>query len=336
MPGQIRPAKEITAKSVDWIWREHIPIGMLSCIAGRHKKGKSLLGLHIAADVSQNHNVLISAREDALPQVARPRIEVAGGNLERVHFQTHPHIQLPADLTYLADMIRENEYKLVILDPAIKHGINIYNLKAIQDTLEPLEAVAQETDSAILMITHTLKYPRKDAEPIDSIGGANGGLVGTCRAIYLFGVGDDPDERIMADAGSNISSKRPSLLFEIDTKTFGDDKLEIETGILHCLGSTEKTAKQLKLAGEGNSVNPVKEEAAAEWLTKYLVTAGANCKDKGRLKREIMEDALQYGFTESKIGRAKYAIGVNCPPAGPNARWWLPKEHPAWNQTNGE
>jgi hypothetical protein len=330
MPGEIKPAKDIDAVPIEWLWRQHIPLGMLTCIAGKHKRGKSLLGFHVAADVSRQHNVLISAREDALPQVARPRIEVAGGNLESIHFQTSPGIQLPKDLEYLRQQIIRQEYRLVILDPAVKHGIDIYRLKNLQDTLEPLGVIAQQTGSAILLITHIVKNVRKDAEPIEMIGGANGGLVGTCRAIYILGEGDDADERILADVGSNIAGKRPSLKFEMDIKSFRAARFgdrEIEAGMMHFV--SESTTKPNLTPGSAVP-NPVKREAAAEWLTNYLVNADANCEEKGRLKREIVEDALQYGFTEQVIGRAKYDIGVKCPPAGPNARWWLDKSHPAW------
>jgi hypothetical protein len=93
------PISSITRKEVHWLWKDRIPLGKLTVLAGDPKLGKSLLALDIAARVSAGTDfpdgsrppvgavLIISAENDAADTI-RPRLEVAGANLDRVFIHT--------------------------------------------------------------------------------------------------------------------------------------------------------------------------------------------------------------------------------------------------------
>src|SRR5207344_746875 len=98
-PKSVVPtADSVQRRRVDWLWRNRFPKGMLSLVAGRPGQGKSLFAAMLAAEVSKTGDVIFSNREDPVAQVVRPRLEAAGGKLNRIHFFSPT---LPDDLQEL-------------------------------------------------------------------------------------------------------------------------------------------------------------------------------------------------------------------------------------------
>jgi hypothetical protein len=93
----LRRVADIQPEPLRWLWPGRIPLGMLTLLAGDPVLGKSLLSLAIAARVStgagwpdlpeqrcEPGGVLMLTAEDDVPDTVRPRLEAAGGDLERV------------------------------------------------------------------------------------------------------------------------------------------------------------------------------------------------------------------------------------------------------------
>ncbi len=78
-------ASGVEAQAVDWLWRERIPKGMITLVAGKPDQGKGMFAAHVAAEVSAaGGRVLYSAAEDDPARMTRPRLEAAGANLDNV------------------------------------------------------------------------------------------------------------------------------------------------------------------------------------------------------------------------------------------------------------
>jgi len=178
-------ASAVKPEAVRWLWEDRIPLGTLTLIAGRPGQGKSLLTAYLAAEVSKKGDVIFSNLEDSLAQVVRPRLQVAGAKLDRVHFWTPI---LPADVDALETKIRRLKAKLVILDPIAAHlTVAIYSDQDVRRALTPLTAMAARTGCAIVAVHHTVKNVSKNAHPLQAIGGSSGGLTGAARAVFIFG-----------------------------------------------------------------------------------------------------------------------------------------------------
>ena len=48
----------VRARKVAFLWRDRIPKGMITVVAGRPDQGKGLFGAHVAAEASQRTRVL--------------------------------------------------------------------------------------------------------------------------------------------------------------------------------------------------------------------------------------------------------------------------------------
>jgi hypothetical protein len=299
-----------------WLWRNRIPLGMLSLLFGRPGTGKSLFAAHLAAEVSRQGDVIFATHEDPLKQVARPRLEAAGAVLERVHFWTPT---LPEETHRLQDVILEREAKLVVIDPIAAHlSVSVYNDQEVRTALTPLAEVAEQTDAAILLLHHPIKNPAASAHPLLAVGGSGGGLAGAARVAYLWGQSpDDPDERVLACVKSNLGPEAKPLAFELDIHEFDD-----VGGIARLvnIGECEVTAQTLLAANQATAKKvPEKLARACEFLCDYLRLGP-------RPPAEIKEDANQYGIASMTIRRAADELGVVKPNAGPKTTWSLPPE----------
>src|SRR4051794_33090119 len=115
-------ADEVKAESVEWLWRERIPKGMLTVVAGKPDQGKGLFAAHVASVVSNGIDengypdvtkpgvkVLYSAIEDAHGLMTKPRLEAAGANLKNIKLW---RFQVPSMMDVLMEHVRAHNIGL--------------------------------------------------------------------------------------------------------------------------------------------------------------------------------------------------------------------------------
>ena len=134
----LRGIAEVKPEPVNWLWPGRIALGKVSLIFGEPGIGKSQLSLDIAARVSKGApwpdrgqapagDVVILASEDGIADTVRPRLDVAGADVGRIHFVEAVKGTDGGHLTFdLAAHLRDLEVKmaelagrtrLVIIDP---------------------------------------------------------------------------------------------------------------------------------------------------------------------------------------------------------------------------
>lgn len=311
-------ADRLVREPVDWLWNERIPRGMFTLVAGLPGQGKSLFGYYLAAETSRTAGVIYSTWEESLRKTALARLEAAGAQLERVHLWTP---ELPEETERLHKRIVEFEAELVVLDPIAAHlGVSIFNDQDVRRALSPLKVVAEETDAAIVAISHTVKRVTPGAHPMDAIGGSGGGLRAAARMAYLFGRNfEDADEVLLACVKSNVAAEPASYAFELDVHDFADGD---EAPFLVPLGERGESLADARIMLDSTRKQEkpdVKRAAASEFLVNYL-------RFGPRPVRELKEDAIQYGHSWATIRRAADELGIVKPRGGPNATWALPAE----------
>jgi hypothetical protein len=313
--GTIKPA------AVKWLWRNRIPRGMVSVVAGPPGQGKSLLGYHVAAEVSKRGGVILVSSEERARHAVRPRMDAAGVRLGDGRVRHWKDAIFPDDLGALADAIRTYGTKLVVIDPLRDHiSGSILIPQQARGALRPLEDLAEETDVAILGILHSLRRISPNAHPLGAIPYA---LAQVARAAFLFGPSPmDEDQRLLTTVKANYSEIAPTLTFDVD--------LEYVDGVgeVACLRELEEGGDSLAdarlmlraLAGEEHDPQ-AKRSAAAEWLVYYLRLGE-------RPARDVYEDARRQGHSAKTIRRASEDIGVIKARGGPGAKWKLPADYP--------
>jgi len=298
------------------LWEKRIPRGMIALLAGMPGVGKSLFAYFLAARASRSGAVIYSTYEESLRKTARARLEAARARLERVHFWTP---ELPRDLDTLAAEIIRQRAELVVLDPVAAHlSVSIYNDQDVRRALSPLQVIAEETNAAILLVSHTIKRPAQGGHPMDAIGGSGGGLRAAARIVYLFGRNpEDTDELLLVCLKSNIGPEPATFAFEVDVHEFDDVGEVAYMRELGERGNSHRDARITLDTSRGKQKPNAKRSAASEFIINYLRLGP-------RPTRELKEDARQYGHSWATIRRAADELGVLKPAGGPNSTWALP------------
>jgi hypothetical protein len=314
------PFSQIKARPVEFIWRDRLPKGMVTVIAGRRDQGKGLCAAHIAADISKaGGNVLYSAFEDDPALMTLPRLVAAGADVKRV---LNWRFQLPKDFKELKARIIANKIDLVIMDPFASHlsgGVSRGG-DGVRIVTDAMSALGEQTGVTFLIIEHMIKRVGRYSDPGDAVVGGSSGLPSAARAMYLFGVDPkDPDRRLLAPAKLNVRDWPKAIAFETDV-----EDLDVgEIPFLVMQGEADAAAHQLfdSARAKGDAHRPPdKRTATAEWLARYLFDAKKPVKAK-----TVREDARQYGLTMRTLRRAADDMGVIRKPSGGgvNCTWEL-------------
>lgn len=316
--ADVQNLADVQTKPIAYLWRDLIPVGMLTLIAGLPAVAKSLLAHLVIAEVTrQGHSVIVSSVEEPVAQVLKPRLVAAGAVEERVYVWTPDPI--PTNLNKLRTKIDVTGAKLFVLDTIAAHlAESIYSGQKVRRALTPLSQLAEKHECAFLGLTHRVKAVQKGAHPLAVVGGSASGLVAVARAVYLAGRSPvDETERILSCVKNNLGPEPPSLAFEIDVEL---DDVAGEVPRLICLGESPLTAKDLLVEPDERSddVPAPKRSEAEAWLVGYL-----RCGP--RPARQVKEDAARRGIKYMTLRRASDALGVGRDKGGPNAQWWLPQ-----------
>ena len=177
---------------------------------------------------------------------------------------------------------------LVIIEP-----INNYKgrSKAIsEDDMRPihtaLATLAEKLNICILVVSHTNR--KKDVDIQEKAHGAGSGINVARVNLYLDidHEGGDPDERILADAGSNIKVGKSMVFKIVEQAPFElDGVTHKEIAIAVFDRETETTAQDMLTGGE----SPAKQSQArdiATWLIEYLT-------DKGEVRKDVVIGAAK-------------------------------------------
>jgi hypothetical protein len=329
MPDDHQVAQDTKEERVEWIIDQRIPRSLITMVAGRPGQGKSLFTAWLAAHVSQQGEaVLFSNVEDLRGATTRPRLRVAGADLSKIHFWT-PELGTPEGIAQLETMVRALNIKLLIIDPLAAHLP-----RAISESrakIRPITELCERTGLAIVALHHTRKGASKKGHALDAILGAGSGFMANCRVVYLFGKNvDDPDERVLAAAKSNVSEEG-SMTFSFDlveTEIDGEITEIAKLDLLDPLSDVPPHKILEEGTNAGKNVDPTKRAVASEWLTSLLMFGELHADD---VRKKADEDGIAW----RTIRRAADKLGIEKREQhrgfgkGRDYFWSLPTSHPA-------
>jgi hypothetical protein len=330
-------AADITAREVRWLWKNRIPLGMLTTLSGDPKLGKSFVTLSIAASVSRGvplpgdeppdrpgSVILLSAEDDPGCTIV-PRLKAAGADLSRIHIlesivqpgvpsedqrQALPPIErMPSLLEYDLAVIEAKasqlgDCRLIIVDPVSAYlgGKDDHRNAELRSVLSPLKAMAERLNVAIVLVTHLSKG-----------AGANGkyrvmgsiAYVDASRANFLvIRDKDDPSGRrvLMLDNGCNLAPTQPGLAYVIGDRGDGPAVEWLADPV-----AMDADAALRRLAeAESEQTRPEQASERREcesWLRDYLAPGR-------QLAKDCQRDAGAAGFKPVTLHRAKHRLGA--------------------------
>ena len=325
-------ASEVTPRRVRWLWDGRIPLGGLCLCAGREGIGKSTVAIELAARVTRGElegehhgtprNVIIVSTEDERETTIIPRLIAAGADLGRVIFIDAVHdgladrLVLPLDHALLAAKIAEHEVALVILDAAtsvIDARLNGDRDREMRQGLEAIAAnVAAPTGCAVLGIVHFGKRESSDTGKL-ILGSIAWSQV--ARSVLAVAVDPETDELVITPTKHNLAEEESSIACRIEPEIVQVSDGAAKVGRVRWTGRTARDARDL-LGPE-----PGKAGQCAKWLRDLVLAEGGSVA-----AGMVHELAARIGYSESTVGRARKALGLDTDKGADGWVWTWPTD----------
>jgi AAA domain len=333
------PVSQIKIKATEWLWHHRIPLGALTLLPGREGTGKSTAGAWLAAKVTRgelpgayegmSRGVFCAAREDDWERTIAPRIVAAGADTSKVYridvvvSDSAIELVLPQHIELLRDGMRKHEVGLLFLDPlmsAINGTIDTHKDREARTALEPLAALAMETDSAVVGLAHFSKAMTTDALNLVM---ASKAFTAVPRAVIGMARDDDAEEDnvvVLSQIKSNLGPLEvPSLKFTFQQVTVEtEDGRGAHVGRLIELGESDRSVTEI-LAGRGDEADQDSWNDATWWLYEYVTGGGGEAA-----ARDIFTDGKAGGHSKDALKRASQKLALAKRKDGYQGRWlWV-------------
>lgn len=226
---------EVETERTQWVWPGYIPAGKLTLLAGDPGMGKSTMVGDLIARISKGAFLptgqrsitgtsLIASAEDSPEDTIIPRLIACDANLKRVGVirevrdentdEGSRYLSFPRDLDLLRQTLIAKGCRLLIIDPLnafLDKGTDSYKDQDIRRVLHPLEMMAEETGTAILIVAHLNK--KEDSGTLYRVGGSIG-FIGAARSVLAVTKLPD-DTSVLYSLKSNLSARPASMAYEI-------------------------------------------------------------------------------------------------------------------------
>lgn len=330
----------VEEQPVEWLWEHRIPVGALTILAGNAGIGKSTLGLELAARVTRGQvaslpgnepadeaaveaNVMLITTEDHIAMTVKPRLRVAGADLERV--QVLPpdcgfDLTLPSQIGFLRGWAEKIRPRLIVLDPlttCLDASIDSHKDQDVRRALRPLYQLASEIDAAIVGVVHLKKGIAGDAPPMHRVMGSIG-ITAAARSVLLVTLDPEDPERSPARFVSTIKHNLAPPSKAVEFALLRTDPAEQHAAVTW-RGEVDRDPLADPLSN-GVADGP-KVGAAKAWIMDTLAAGPLASAD-------LLELAEQAGHSERTLNRARSLMPeVSVIQAG--RRWWWELREPA-------
>ena len=318
--------KELKMEKLKWLWPNVFPLGKIALIVGDPDRGKSILSLHVAAQVTTGRpwinsvtkrepgDVLILTTEDDLADTVGPRLVAAGADMNRVHYincvvaadgKKSNLYNLTKDFNVLVKAVMKigPNLKLIIIDPisGFMEGKNENKNAEVREYLNPLAELARSCDLSIIGISHMNKNQLTQSASYRVLGSI--AFTAAVRAVWL--VHQDPEDevrRLFVPLKGNLSKTKTGLAYTIMTAQVQTE--QGPAGHAYCAFSPEEiTIKADELLAPKPPKRTPKQDTASDWLQEYLA-------DGPKFANEIFNVGSQMGFSQRTLQRAKGKLGI--------------------------
>lgn len=325
----LRRASDIKMKRTKWLWRDHIPLGEITVLAGREDLGKSTVALTWAAQVTNGtlpgeyygepRDVLICAVEDSWAETVVPRLTAAGADTKRVHeiaLIDGGGPDLTDDLDNIRAAVEYTNAALIIFDPLTSRlGERVEQNKGpeVRRVLEPVKKLAQDAGISVLCIMHVNKSTGSDANS-SIMGSSEFKNIPRCIMIATKD-GEDDAKRYVGVSKLNIGLKPRA-------QEYSTTGVKVEDGIWSSkiMWGSESAHSIDDLWSESQSIEGgtlTAQDEAMEWLLAYLAAG----EKESSLVKAAGQDA---GHKPRTLARARPKAGVIVRQDGRETFWSLP------------
>ena len=331
---ELLTAADIVAEHVTWLWRDRLPLAMLSLLVGDPGHGKSTLAVELSARLTRGQldgdvwgepaAVLLSTAEDSLPQVIRPRLEAAGADLRRVEILRARRddalgtLSLPQDVAMLEETCRATHARLLWIDPLVAHipaQADGYRDQHMRRILAPLAGLAERTQCAVLAIMHLSK--RETDTALNKINGSIAFGAAARSVLLLAADPTDPEgpTRVLAHPKCNVGPLAPALRLKLEGRHVeATDGTPLRTSGIVWMGEAPdiRTADLVRHDARPTSAPALGD---AEDVLKEILADGP------KTARDVYIELRKAGVTKDTAKRAKQSLRIRSSKQGFQGEW---------------
>lgn len=308
---------DVEQTEVFWLWYPYIPFGKLTIIQGNPGEGKTFFAMQLAAACTNRKylpqmepiepfNMIFQTAEDGLGDTVKPRLLSAEADLERVLVIDDSENPLTLADGRIEMAIRENQAKLVIIDPLqafLGANVDMNRANEVRPIFRKLSDVAQATECAIVMIGHLNKAAGAQST-YRGLGSID--ITAVVRSLLFIGkVKSDPTTRVIVHEKSSLAPPGQSLAFSL-----GDEKG------FRWIGAYDISAEDL-LAGSEGSKTELKQEQAERLIREFL------SEGRQASMAEINKEAMERGISERTVRLAKNSMKDELVSERRGKDWWI-------------
>ena len=294
---------EVDTQTVEWLWEPYIPFGKVTIVQGNPGEGKTYFAMRLAAactnrkplpgmETIEPFNIIYQTAEDGLGDTVKPRLMEADADLERVLVIDDRDTPLTLADERIARAIRENNARLVIIDPVqafMGADVDMNRANEVRPIFRSLGDIAQATGCAIVLIGHLNKAAGTQST-YRGLGSID--ITAAVRSLLFIGkLKDSPTTRVLIHEKSSLAPPGQSLAFSL-----GDEKG------FEWIGAYDITADEL-LAGTDTAKTESKT-AQAQMLILELLADG-----KRMPSAELEKTVNERGISSRTMRTAKSRIG---------------------------
>ncbi|KRC60625.1 hypothetical protein ASE14_06440 [Agromyces sp. Root81] len=317
---RITPAAHIRSRRQKWLWTDRIPLGTVTIFAGRGGEGKSTFGLYVGAETIKGAlpgdlyrmpaPFLIVSHEDDWATIMKPRLIGAGADPEHVYKVavnvtvdqvTHETVPaLPIDVDLIREAVVQTGAKLIMLDPITSTiGGDMHKVADVRRALDPLAALAQELEIAVLAIMH---FNKGTGNVSDKLSGSHA-FRDLSRSVLLFATDDETGQRVVSVDKSNYSAERgSSFAFNLTSVMVDtDDGESTAVARVDYLGDTDLNVSDIVNRGHDDEGEHDDRNAAQAFILDYLRDAEALEAKAG----DVLKAGRAAGFNETELKNAR-------------------------------
>ena len=286
---QLRKASKM-AESKPVLWRlapGYLAAGKVNLLVGAEGIGKSLWAIRAVASITTGTpwgpftigngpaDAVLIATEDGWEDTMRPRLEVAGADLDHLHVLCADEDGTGTP-TFPQDMpvLQKNEVapSLVVVDAwidTVEGGLPVKDTQKARQAVAPWKEYAAKTGAAILLVTHS---NRQESQDIRNTYGLSGGLRQVARStMYAL---EDPDTKalIVGPDKSNLGAKGVAHWFEKTPVKHFEPTTDSDgtVALLESICDDERSIRDV-LAEQADAARPaLKTRAIDLWLRETL------------------------------------------------------------------
>jgi AAA domain len=287
-------AAAVKSRSIRWAWTGRLALGYLTVETGIEGLGKSVFAAWLIARLTRGElpgewreqpvDVLIVASEDGIADTWKPRLVVAGADLERVAFLDlsglPPTWNLRDGIAQVRSAVAETSARMVFIDAALDHmpppqsGESINSPTFVRRALGPLKGMARDLDLVGLFSMHPPKAKSTDFRDLVQSSQAFGAIprIGLLFAYHPDDDAGDPDRRrVLIRGKGNIGRDPGAMEFRVVGREHKhDDGRTQEVAVVEGVGASRITMADLAPERLVGARTPTKREQAAEVMREEL------------------------------------------------------------------